>query len=146
MTFNWGTKIAFLYIGFVAMIVTLVVLASNVKFDLVTKDYYNQELKFQDQINAAANQKALSQPLAIQESSEQVTISFPPEVANKMKTIHVTFMAMVHEEWDQKLDVTTLDNTIAMNRSLLRPTRYQVKVSWQCDGKSYFQQNDLFLH
>lgn len=144
--FNWGTKIALLYIGFVAMIVTLVIMASNVKFDLVTKDYYNQELKFQHQIDAAANQKALSQPLQIKAADEQVSISFPPEMTNKLKKINVYFMAMVHEEWDQKIEVHTLDNSIAIDRSLLRPTRYQVKVNWQCEGTDYFQQSDLFLH
>lgn len=144
--FNWGTKIALLYIGFVAMILTLVIMASNVKFDLVTKDYYNQELKFQDQINATANQRALSQPLQIKEANDQVTISFPPEVSEKLKNIHVNFMAMVHDGWDHSMEINTLENAIAVDRSLLHPTRYQVKVSWQCEGKEYFQQNDLFLH
>lgn len=144
--FNWGTKIALLYIGFVCMILTLVIMASNVKFDLVTKDYYNQEMKFQDQIDAAANQNALSAPLQIQEAGDRVTISFPPEVAEKLKKINVNFMAMVHEGWDHKMEVSTLDNAIAVDRSLLRPTRYQVKVSWVCEGKNYYQQNDLYLH
>lgn len=144
--FNWGTKIALLYIGFVGMIVFMVIMASNVKFDLVATDYYNQELKFQSQIDAAANQKALSRPLEIKDAGESVTINFPPEVSDKLKQVDVSFMAMANESWDHKLEVNTLENAIAVDRSLLHPTRYQVKVRWQCDGKDYFQQNDLYLH
>jgi len=40
---NWGLKITLLYVGFVAMILTLVFKASGEKVDLVTKDYYAQE-------------------------------------------------------------------------------------------------------
>ena len=55
MKLSWGYKIAFVYIIFVAGIGFLVFKASSQKFDLVTKDYYDQELKYQEVIDQAAN-------------------------------------------------------------------------------------------
>ena len=46
-----------LYAVFVAGIVFLVVKASSQKFDLVTKDYYEQELQYQNVIDTFEQQK-----------------------------------------------------------------------------------------
>ena len=45
MKLSWGYKIMFVYTAFVAGIGFLAFKANNEKFDLVTKDYYDQELK-----------------------------------------------------------------------------------------------------
>jgi hypothetical protein len=55
MKLSWGYKIMFVYIAFVAGMGFLVFKASSQKFDLVTKDYYDQELKYQQVIDQAAN-------------------------------------------------------------------------------------------
>ena len=44
---NWGYKILTVYIIFIAGILFLVFKSSNQNQDLVTKDYYEQELKYQ---------------------------------------------------------------------------------------------------
>lgn len=48
---NWGAGIAVLYMGFVAMIVLLVVMSMRQKIDLVTDEYYAEELLFQGKID-----------------------------------------------------------------------------------------------
>ena len=47
MKLNWGYKIAIFYILFVVGIVFLVFKASNQKVDLVTADYYGEEVRYQ---------------------------------------------------------------------------------------------------
>ena len=51
MKLSWGHKIAATYLVFVAGMVFLVFKANNEKFDLVTKDYYGAELKYQEVID-----------------------------------------------------------------------------------------------
>ena len=57
---NWGYKILLVYAVFIAGILFLVYKASSQKMDLVTPDYYEQELKYQSQINATERANALS--------------------------------------------------------------------------------------
>ena len=48
------------YIGSVGLILTLVFMSYGQKVELVSADYYAQELKFQDKIDATNNAKTLS--------------------------------------------------------------------------------------
>ena len=48
---SWGTKIATLYIGFVGLIILMVSMSMRQRVDLVSEDYYNRELAYQDKIN-----------------------------------------------------------------------------------------------
>ena len=51
MKINWGTKIVILYSSFVIMMLGMVFFAVNQEFHLVTDNYYEEELLFQEQIN-----------------------------------------------------------------------------------------------
>ena len=57
---SWGYKILGVYLVFVTGIVFLVIKSSNQKVDLVTKDYYEQELMYQDKINETARASKLT--------------------------------------------------------------------------------------
>ena len=52
--FNWGWKIAILYGGFVCFMLVMVFIASNQKVELVTTNYYEEELKYQSHIDKMA--------------------------------------------------------------------------------------------
>ncbi len=52
---GWSKKITFAYVGFVALIVTMVVVSMRQKVDLVSKDYYAKELNYQSDINKMSN-------------------------------------------------------------------------------------------
>ena len=62
----------FVYIAFVAGMGFLVLKASSQKFDLVTKDYYDQELKYQQVIDQAANSSRLSAPVTIERNRGRI--------------------------------------------------------------------------
>jgi hypothetical protein len=59
MHISWGIKIAMLYCGFVALIIIMVSMAMNQKIDLVSKDYYEQELNYQKKIDKTNRSHAL---------------------------------------------------------------------------------------
>ena len=56
---SWGTRIAIVYISFVVMIVTLIILCTGENIDLEYKDYYARELKYQDKLEAITNERSL---------------------------------------------------------------------------------------
>ena len=47
---SWGIKIAIVYVGFMALIISMVIVSSSSKSELVAKDYYAQELNYQQRI------------------------------------------------------------------------------------------------
>ena len=52
---NWGHKIAIIFVAFATMMIYMVVRSFQANVDLVTEDYYIQELNFQQQIDKTKN-------------------------------------------------------------------------------------------
>jgi hypothetical protein len=146
MRIGWGWKIAFLYGGFVALVLTLVIASNRQHFDLVTKDYYDAEIGYQKVIDAGKNQSTLSAPLLVHANTEAVTIDFPEEFRNKVLSGDIVFYAPVNSEWDKTFKINAQNNTVSILRSQLRNTRYTVKITCTVDGKSYYQESEIMLH
>lgn len=146
MKISWGTKIAMLYGGFVALIVILVAGSMRQDFDLVSPDYYGQEIKYQQVIDAGKNQSALSAPVAIHTDEQQVTIAFPAEFEGKTISGKIQFYSAVNAAWDRVVDITAENNSMNVPIAQLQCTSYTIKLNWNCDGKQYYQETALNLH
>jgi len=146
MKISWGWKITMLYSGFVVMMVSLVVASTHQHFDLVSKDYYEEEIAYQKVIDAGKNQSALSRPLAIHASDKTVTIDFPEEFKDKALSGNIQFYSPVNSEWDKNFSISAQNNSVTILRSALHNTRYTVKISCKVDGKNYYQESEIMLH
>ena len=56
---NWGNKIAISFIIFIGIIVTMVVISMKQDISLVSTDYYEQEIAYQDQIDRMERTRGL---------------------------------------------------------------------------------------
>lgn len=143
---NWGVKITGLYLGFVAIIVTLVVGSMRQDFDLVADDYYQQELEYQQVLDAGKNQLALSAPVHIHANSTMLVLDFPAEFRDKVLTGKIHFYSPVNSSWDKIVAVNTTANSISVARAELKNTTYKIKIDWAADGKKYYQESEINLH
>ncbi len=146
MKIGWGWKITLLYSGFVVCMVTLVVASSRQKFDLVSKNYYEDEIGFQKTLDAGKNQTALSKPVSIHANESTVTIDFPDEFRSKVLSGDIWFYSPVNEDWDQNFKINTSNNSITISRKALHNTRYTIKINCAVDGKNYYQESEIYLH
>jgi nitrogen fixation protein FixH len=142
---NWGAGIAVVYIGFMGLIATLVVGSMRQKTDLVSTNYYEQELKYQNLIDAGKNQSALSAPVGFTVSGDAVKVQFPADFAGKELGGTIQFYSPVQNSWDKTIKIDAVDNEVLVERSLLHPTTYTVKVDWTAEGKNYYQETNLNL-
>ncbi|MBS1773168.1 MAG: FixH family protein [Bacteroidetes bacterium] len=143
---SWGTRIALLYGSFVVLIVILVAGSMRQSFDLVTPDYYSQEIKYQQVIDADKNLSQLSSKAKMDVTANDVVISFPAEFGGKTLNGTVQFYSPIKTAWDKKMNLAVTNNTMTVPRQQLQPTTYTVKLSWVADGKNYYQETDINLH
>ncbi|HET9433291.1 MAG TPA: FixH family protein [Chitinophagaceae bacterium] len=145
MKLSWGYKIAFVYIIFVAGIGFLVFKASSQKFDLVTKDYYDQELKYQEVIDQAANTARLSTSLIVEKSASGLSITFPPEMRNKEKTIdfYLYYPANAKRDFRKSINIDENEFTQALPEAM--KGKYELKLSWEVEGVKYYFEKHLFF-
>jgi hypothetical protein len=145
MKLSWGHKIIIVYGLFVAGIMTMVFLTSKQNRDLVTDDYYAEELAYQDVINKSAQTAALSAPIEVVKSGETISVDLPIEFDKKISKGKWT----LYYAADRKKDVNgefeisnrSLQIEIPENASGL----YLFKIDWECDGISYYYEKKIFL-
>jgi hypothetical protein len=145
MKLSWGHKILFVYLAFVVGILFLVFKANQEKFDLVTPNYYDAELKFQNVIDQKQRVAELSAPPKISHSVNTVSIQLPGEFLNK----EVKGQLYLYRPSDATKDIKTSFITsksfaeIALNQNL--SGAYDLKLSWLADGKTFYNEQRIFF-
>ena len=138
---NWGKKIAIVYLSFVGLIVTLVVISMNQEIELESKDYYAQELKYQEKIDALKNTNTLNSELNYERIENSLVINFPEEQKEKITNGEILFFCASDSEKDKKISLSINENnsqSISLNQ--LQKAKYTVKISWKCNTKNYFKE------
>ena len=135
----------FIYIAFVAGMGFLVFKASSQKFDLVTKDYYDQELKYQQVIDQAANTSRLSAPIAIEKNPSDLKISFPREMKNKRKLVDFYLYYAADAKKDFRRSFELNENEITQALPVGMKGMYELKLTWEADGVKYYFEQKLFF-
>lgn len=146
MKINWGHKLLIVFVAFVGLIATLVYKAVNTDFDLVTKDYYKEELRFQKVIDGQNNALELSSSVKIDVTDSQLVLHLPEEMKNGNPSGNVWFYCPTDARKDKKFDLDTRGTgSQAFDRSQFIPSRYIVKMTWEQDGKPYYMEQHITL-
>ncbi len=143
---NWGHSIILVFIIFAAGIITLVTKSMQTRIDMVTADYYAEELKFQQVIDGQRNAGRLSSPVSVRQQGNLVLITFPEELRN----VPVKGQAHFYRPSDSRQDFTaplTMDNEgkITVPGEHLQKGNYHVKLQWEQGGAAYFQETQIFI-
>jgi len=136
---SWGTKIAMLYISFVLLIIFMVVLSMNQKIELVSKDYYAQELVYQNKIDEMNNANALSESVESTITLEGLTLTFPKNFKSSKVNGTVLFFRPSDASKDYKTTVVLNDNLQQnISKNNLSSGMYKMQLSWSANDKNYF--------
>ena len=131
------------YMIFVAGIVFLVFKASSQKFDLVTKDYYEQELKYQEIIDQSANTARLSALVVVDQSPTNLKISFPVDMKDKKKTVefYLYYPADANRDFRKKFELN--ENEFSQPLPAAMKGVYELKLRWGVSGVKYYFEKKL---
>lgn len=145
-TISWGTKIASLYIGFVALIIFMVSFSMSQKIELVSPDYYAKELKYQDKINEMNNANALTEQVNHTITTAGIKIQFPSLFTNKNVKGEIVFFCPSDASKDYKTSLALNANgTQIIAASLLQNGMYKMQLSWTADNKNYFTEETIVI-
>jgi len=146
MSISWGWRIELIYGGFAAMIICLVVASSHQRIDLVSKDYYKQEIAYQEVIDASKNLSNLAGNISVHANANEIIIDFRDDFKNKALAGTVNLYAASNENWDKDYPIAVKNNRMTIPRARLHNARYTIKVNYVVDGNSYYYQTQIDLH
>lgn len=140
---SWGNKLVLVFVVFAALIGTLVYKCTQKNFELVTPQYYNDELKYQDKIDGANNANKLTSVFLTQTPAD-MRITLPKELKGQATTGEILFYCASNSANDRtiKLDVSD-DGVMIIDKSKLAPVPYQVKISWQIGTTRYYNEQTV---
>jgi hypothetical protein len=140
----WPLGIFVTFGVFFAGMATVVVIAATHREYLVNDNYYEQELKFQAQIESVARTQKSGATITCDSTNDLVVITLPvAQLAQKFSgTIEL------YRPSEPKLDCEFLlepksDGTQTLNVSQLAAGLWSVRVKWVADGKNYFLEQKI---
>lgn len=140
---SWGNKLLVVFIVFATLIGTLVYKCTQANYELVTKDYYGDELKYQDQIDGMNNANKLS-AVTINQSTDELSVQMPKELSGKKIDCKAWFYCPNNSSNDRKISVNADDNgTVVIAKNQLAKTKYLVKLSWNAGDEKFYNEQSI---
>lgn len=138
--FTWGHGIALALLAFVGFILYLIFIFPMGKqnSELVTENYYEDELDYQKVIDAKKNAETLSQKPYFAQLPYGIRIAFPEEIIDANTQVHFELYSTSDKTKDRKGEVSLDSNhTFLVPKELLSLGSYTLKVRWSKAGTDY---------
>lgn len=138
MKLNWGHKLILVFLLFGGMMSTLVYKSVKTNYDLVSKEYYKDEIAYQQVIDGTALSNKLDGKLEVFSRDEEIIVQLPEAMKNEEVNGTVWFYYAPDAKRDRKIDLTKREQAIPS--SLFAPGSYLVKVNWESKGLRYYSE------
>ena len=146
MKFNWGTGIVLAFIGFISFIMYFIITMmtdSTYDHDLVTENYYKQELEFQNDINKETNAKSLEKNIDWKKTKDGIVILFPENLTKEKITGKVFLYRPSNKQFDFETDISLSNHNLLIPDKRLLDGRWNIKVDWKYNGKNYLYKKEV---
>jgi len=143
----WPIALTGFFALLVAAMIFFVFWSLRQRVDLVAPDYYAQELRHQERINAIARAKREGLTPTIQYARElqQLTLQFPESGNWLSATGTVTLYRPSDASLDQVIPFAPDSAGAQVIPRALLPGLWRIKISWQQEAKSYFAEDALMV-
>jgi len=144
----WPYGIILTFVLFISGTVSLVVMACSQKVDLVSANYYEEEIKFQGQVDRLNRTRELGTQATVtyDGARHEITLTLPPQEIGRAISGHIQLYRPSAAGSDREIDlhpdqrgVQTVDSTG------LSPGLWKVRVAWTVDKQDYFLERKIVI-
>jgi nitrogen fixation protein FixH len=133
-----------LLVGFGMMIVmmsALVYMSMKQDIHMVSKDYYEQELVYQQKINAMAHTHAYDKQFSITENTDTILIKVPESLSKDLNKGSIYFYCPADEKMDkQEVLAANANGVYSFPRNALLGKKYIAKISMSVNDVEYYKE------
>ena len=140
---NFGKWIVVAFITFALYIAVLVVVCVRQDLNLVSKDYYRDELKYQQKLDQLNNANHLSHlpVIAIENGHAKISFGEDQHIQNgKLKIERPS-----NEKLDRIFSLSPDQTTQEFNLGNWKPGLYRASVTWTMNNKEYYFEQQIIL-
>ena len=146
-SFNpWPAGIIAFFVLLLCGMATVVAIAVTHRESMVNDNYYEQELKFQNQIDSVARAQKAGARLQLNAPAGRFLVVVPaPQLAEKLSG-SIEFYRPSAAELDREYPLAPgADGTQSLDDSQLAAGPWQVRVKWSAGGQDYFLEQKITL-
>ena len=141
----WPITITAWFLIVISSLVGFAFWSSFHKVDLVTEDYYEQELRHQDQIDREKRTRLLSAPPSIDYDAQQDQL-----IVTFAAATQVTGSVTMYRPADASLDAShdldlSSDGGYVLDTASMAPGLWRVRLNWETGGQEYFTEKAIVL-
>lgn len=139
---NFGHKILITFIAFALLMGTLIYMSLQTEFELVSKEYYKDELAYQQVIDASDNAKALRTAVNVSQENGSLLLQLPAEMKGKATAGEVYFYCAADSRKDRRFPLQADSNGIQVfeTGTDILPGTYRIKLSWNTENIPYYNE------
>ena len=137
---NWPTGIILSLVAFIIFILSFVYKATFIpayNHQLVSDEYYNDELNYQEEIDKLKRASKLDKNVSIKKVVTGLLIEFPSEFNFNQIKGTISFKRLSNRTIDFSIPIALDSNQFLLKDETLVDGRWDVKIEWMVDSKAY---------
>ena len=146
MKLNWGVGITIVITVFTLAGLSFIYFAFHQDVNLVKKDYYQDEIKYQDRIEEIERTAKLTDNLKIKIINGSIVLSFPDNIDKKALKGNI----LLYRPSDRRYDISLPISVDSLNMQSLQTDNmiagmWKAQVKWQIDTLSYYTEKIIMV-
>jgi hypothetical protein len=143
---NWGNRLLLVFVVFAGGMSYMVYRCVQTPVVLADKEYYKNELAYQQVIDGTNKANALSVPVRLNKADDMIIVEFPPEMKNLPLEGNVFFYCASDETKDRKIKLNIASGgRMEIDKKLLATGNYTVKIRWHSGGNDYYTEQPFLV-
>jgi len=142
---NWGHGLMIALGCFILFILFLIFIFPMGKqnAEMISNNYYEEELKYQDVIDAKNNAAKLEKTPTCKITSEGLLVTFPETIKVDENTVNFVLFRTEDSNLDVKKEVTLQHNLFLIPAKVISKGSYTLKLKWTENNKPYHVDYDI---
>jgi len=141
---SWGKSIVLVFIAFAIFIGVLVTVCVRQNINLVSKDYYLQELNYQQEIDQLTNAARLTEKPLVRTRGDELEVIFGS--FNRIDSGELNLTRPSDARYDAKFEITAGSDSIRRyDLSGYPKGKYYATLKWKMNGTSFQSRSQINL-
>lgn len=142
---NWGHGLMIALGCFILFILSLIFIFPMGKqnAEMISNNYYEEELQYQDIIDAKNNAAKLDKTPTYRATNEGILITFPETIKVDENTVNFVLFRTEDSNLDVKKEVSLQHNLFLIPAKVISKGSYTLKLKWKENKKPYQVDYDI---
>jgi len=147
MKISWGTIVISVFILFAGMMALMAGISMTRNSDLVSENYYESELKYQDKIDEIKRTRSLEDQIKVDTLRSSVIIKYPQVNTGQNIEGKIKFYRAMDKKKDFEVEIRKNEKNLQEIPTLnLDKGNWKVQVSWIMNGTKYYNESDIYIN